>query len=144
MTRQEPLHLVVPATLLGARAATERVVSLCGRFNTADRAEYATAVMEWLVNVVKHSYAHEPGAEIKICAVAGPESIELLVEDSGRGMAPWKFDTARSELQFDATDINKLPESGMGLAIIKSVMDSVRYHSDCGVNRLTAVRRWQR
>jgi anti-sigma regulatory factor (Ser/Thr protein kinase) len=32
----------------------------------------------------------------------------------------------------------------MGLAIIKSVMDSVRYHSDHGVNRFTAVRRWQR
>ena len=144
MNCHEPLHLVVPATLLGARAATERIASFCDRFNTEDRADYATAVMEWLVNVVKHSYAHSPGAEIRICAIAGPESIELMVEDRGRGMAPWKFDTAPSELEFDATDITKLPESGMGLAIIKSVMDSVRYCSDCGVNRLTAVRRWQR
>jgi anti-sigma regulatory factor (Ser/Thr protein kinase) len=141
---QKPLHLVVPATLLDARVATEQIVGLCDRFNTEDRADYATAVMEWLVNVVKHSYAHASGAQIRICAVAGPEGIELIVEDSGQGMAPWKFDAAPSELNFDATDITRLPESGMGLAIIKSVMDSVRYHSDCGVNRLTAVRRWQR
>jgi anti-sigma regulatory factor (Ser/Thr protein kinase) len=144
VNRHAPLRLVVPATLLHARAATERIVGLCDRFNTQDRADYATAVMEWLVNVVKHSYAHAPGAEIRICAIAGPEAIELMVEDSGQGMAPWEFDAAPSELDFDATDITKLPESGMGLAIIKSVMDSVRYHSDCGVNRLTALRRWQR
>lgn len=144
MNSDSPLHLVVPATLLDARVATERIVGLCDRFNTEDRADYATAVMEWLVNVVKHSYAHAPASEIRICAIAGPEAIELMVEDSGQGMAPWKFDAAPSALDFDATDITKLPESGMGLAIIKSVMDSVRYHSDCGVNRLIAVRRWQR
>jgi anti-sigma regulatory factor (Ser/Thr protein kinase) len=140
----EPLRLVVPATLMDARAATERIVGLCDRFNTEDRADYATAVMEWLVNVVKHSYAHAPGAEIRIYAIAGPEAIELMVEDSGQGMAPWKFDAAPSEVDFDATDITRLPESGMGLAIIKSVMDSVRYHSQKGINKLIAVRRWHR
>lgn len=144
MNCHEPLRLVVPATLLDARTATERIVSLCDRFNTEDRADYATAVMEWLVNVVKHSYANAPGAEIRICAVAGSDGIELMVEDRGQGMAPWKFEAAAAELKYDPTDIFKLPESGMGLAIIKSVMDSVRYHSDGGVNRLTAVRRWQR
>lgn len=144
MDSHEPLRLVVPATLLDARAATERIVALCDRFNTEDRADFATAVMEWLVNVVKHSYAHALGAKIRICAMAGPDAIELMVEDSGQGMAPWKFEAAPSELEFDETDITRLPESGMGLAIIKSVMDSVRYHSDGGVNRLTAVRRWHR
>jgi serine/threonine-protein kinase RsbW len=144
VSTSEPLRLTVPATLLDARAATERVVSLCDRFNTEDRADYATAVMEWLVNVVKHSYSHAPGAQIKICALAGPEAIELMVEDTGRGMAPWQFDAAPAEVRFDPTDVYKLPESGMGLAIIKSVMDSVRYDSHSGVNRLTAVRRWQR
>lgn len=144
MNSPEPLRLVVPATLLDARAATERIARLCDRFNIEERADYATAVMEWLVNVVKHSYAHAAGAEIKISATAGPEAIELVIEDCGQGMTPREFDSAPSELDFDATDITKLPESGMGLAIIKSVMDSVCYHTDGSVNRLTAVRRWQR
>jgi len=140
----EPLHLVVPATLLDAQAATERVVNLCGRLGIEERALYGTAVMEWLVNVVKHSYAHASGAHITIYVAAGPEAIELRIEDTGAGMAPGQFEAAPSELLFDESDLAALPENGMGLAIIKSVMDSVYYHSERGVNRLTAVRRWAR
>jgi anti-sigma regulatory factor (Ser/Thr protein kinase) len=140
----EPLHLVVPATLLDAREATERVVQLCGRFDLEDQARYGAAVMEWLVNVVKHSYAHASGAHITIYVVAGPEAIELRIEDTGAGMAPGRFAAAPSEVIFDPADLERLPENGMGLAIIKSVMDSVHYHSERGVNRLTAVRRWAR
>lgn len=140
----EPLHLVVPATLLDARVATERVVNLCGRFGIEERARYGTAVMEWLVNVVKHSYAYASGAQISIHVVAGPEAIELKIEDTGLGMAPGQFEAAPSEVIFDQTNLAALPENGMGLAIIKSVMDSVHYQSERGVNRLTAVRRWAR
>jgi serine/threonine-protein kinase RsbW len=139
-----PLHLIVPATFLDARAATEQVVALCGRFGVEDRARYGTAVMEWLVNVVKHSYGCESSGQITICVVAGPDSIELMIEDTGRGMPAWRLDAAPSELSFNPTDLTALPESGMGLTIIKSVMDSVHYRSEQGVNRLTAVRRWHR
>lgn len=136
--------MIVPATLRDARAATEQIVSLCGRFDTEDRARYGTAVMEWLVNVVKHSYGHALGARITIDAVAGPEAIELRIEDTGAGMAPGKFEAAPSELVFEHSDTAALPEGGMGLAIIKSVMDRVEYHRENGVNRLTATRRWAR
>lgn len=138
------LHLVVPATLQDARAATDRVMSLCDRLDVENRARYGTAVMEWLVNVVKHSYAHAVDGRIVIVAAVGPDCIELMVEDTGHGMAPWRFDAAPAEVEFDPTDLDNLPESGMGLAIIKSVMDSVHYQSDQGINRLIAVRRWQR
>lgn len=144
MKSDQPLYLVVPATLQDARVATERVVSLCDRLDVEDRARYGTAVMEWLVNVVKHSYEHAANARIAIHAIVGPEEIELMVEDTGRGMAPWRFDAAPDEVRFDPSDLAQVPESGMGLAIIKSVMDSVRYQSEYGINRLTAVRRWQR
>jgi anti-sigma regulatory factor (Ser/Thr protein kinase) len=140
----EPVHLVVPATLQDARAATEKVVSLCDRLGVEDRARYGTAVMEWLVNVVKHSYAHRPDAHIAIQVLVGPDAIELMVEDTGKGMEPSRFEAAPAEVRFDPSKLSSLPESGMGLAIIKSVMDSVRYQCEHGVNRLTAVRRWRR
>lgn len=138
------MHLVVPATLPDARAATEHVLSLCGRFDVGDRANYGTAVMEWLVNVVKHSYVDAQGGSITIRATASAEGIELIVEDSGRGMPEGKFEAAAAEVIFDANDLACVPESGMGLAIIKSVMDNVTYRCYQGVNRLTATRRWQR
>lgn len=136
--------MVVPATLQDARAATDWVMSLCDRLDVESRARYGTAVMEWLVNVVKHSYAQAMDGRIMIVAAVGPDCIELMVEDTGQGMPPWRFDAAPTEVEFDPTDLDNLPESGMGLAIIKSVMDSVRYQSDRGINRLIAVRRWQR
>ena len=140
----DPLHLTVPATLKDARAATEQVVRLCERLSVEERAHYATAVMEWLVNVVKHSYAHRPEARIAIHAFAGTDGIELMVEDTGQGMEPSRFEAAPAEVRFDPADLDGLPESGMGLAIIKSVMDTVHYQSERGVNRLTATRRWRR
>lgn len=138
------MYLVVPATLPDARAATERVLSICGRFEVEDRASYGTAVMEWLVNVVKHSYAGAAEGRITIWATVSTEGIELVVEDSGCGMPVDRFECAPAEVIFDASDLACLPESGMGLAIIKSVMDRVQYRCDQGVNRLTATRRWQR
>lgn len=144
MNRVKPRHLVVPATLQDARAATEWVVGLCDRLDVEERARYGTAVMEWLVNVVKHSYAQRAEGQIVIRALVGPDAIELIVEDTGHGMTPASFDAAPDEVQFDPLNVAALPESGMGLAIIKSVMDSVRYQSEDGVNRLIALRHWHR
>jgi serine/threonine-protein kinase RsbW len=140
----EPLLLVVPSTLEAARAATEKVVALCDRLDEQERALYGTAVMEWLVNVVKHSYRQVADGEITLRAVVGAEAIELMIEDTGTGMASWEFEAAPACVSFDESDLAGLPESGMGLAIIKSVMDRVWYQSDCGIHRLTAVKRWQR
>ena len=43
--------------------------------------------------------------------------------------------------EFDPTDVANLPEGGMGLHLIHSVMDEVRYHSEGGRNALTMRRR---
>lgn len=105
---------------------------------------YGTAVMELLVNVVKHSYRDAPGATIRIRMVPGSHSVELIIEDTGIGMSPELFAAAPSAVRFDAADRSNIPESGFGVAIVKAVMDSVKLERDGGVNRLTAVRRWVR
>jgi serine/threonine-protein kinase RsbW len=134
----------MPATLLDARLTTERIVSLCERFGAVDRALYATAVMELLVNIVKHGYKSTSGAVVAINVALGPDSIELIIEDTGIGMQPGQLAAAPTELSFDAADLACLPESGMGIAIVKSVMDTLHYETHFGVNRLTAVKRWTR
>ena len=144
MDRNEPLHLIVPATLASARAATDRIVQLCARLDEHGRATYALAVMEWLVNIVKHSYRFQPQGQIVIRANVSSDAIELVIEDTGRGLSTERFNAAPAQVRFDPDDIAGLPESGMGLAIIKSSMDSVDYTCRDGVNRLVAVRRWRR
>lgn len=136
------LKLLVPATLPAARDATERLMALGGRFNEEDRALYETAVMEWLANIVKHSYAPADGGSIRLVAEAGPVELHLVIEDRGRGLTAAQFAAAPSQIEFDPQALADLPESGMGLAILKSVMDSVVYEQQQGINRLIAVKRW--
>lgn len=144
MNAIEPLHLIVPATLESARVATDRVLELCSALDEHDRATYAVAVMEWLVNVVKHSYRFDERGQIRIRASTSSEAIELVIEDTGRGMPSERFEAAPPRVRFNPDDIDALPESGMGLSIIKSSMDTVSYSSAEGVNRLVALRRWRR
>ena len=139
----EQLHLLVPATLTAARAATKRILAICPCQDPQQRALYAVAVMEWLVNVVKHGYRFAENERIRISATVYGDGMELQIEDTGCGISTERFEAAPAEVHFDPEDIASLPESGMGLAIIKTVMDSVAYSSSDGVNRLVAVRRWQ-
>jgi anti-sigma regulatory factor (Ser/Thr protein kinase) len=137
-----PLLLVVPATLLDARATTERLMQLCERLPEGQRALYETAVMEWLTNVVKHSYEGIPNASFFLRADPMPDAIRLVIEDFGCGMPEPQFNGAPVEVYFDPEHIGALPESGFGVAILKTVMDDVRYEQGYGVNRLTAIKRW--
>ena len=132
----------MPATLPAARNATERLMALGERFDAEDRALYETAVMEWLANIVKHSYVPADGGSFRLIAEAGPLELHLVIEDRGRGLSAAEFEAAPSRIEFDPDALADLPESGMGLAILKSVMDSVLYEQQQGINRLIAVKRW--
>ncbi len=143
MAGEANLDLLVPATLADARAATERLMTLGGRFDEESRALYETAVMEWLANVVKHSYHSNEDGIIRLVAQAGALELHLVIEDRGRGLSAAQFEAAPCQIEFDPGATSDLPESGMGLAILKAVMDSVLYEQQQGINRLIAVKRWQ-
>ncbi|HLC15382.1 MAG TPA: ATP-binding protein, partial [Thermodesulfovibrionia bacterium] len=67
------------------------------------------------------------------------ESDRLLIDifDSGKGMEMEKI----QEPVFDVDDVESIPESGLGLYIIRSIMDEVNYIRDHGKkNRLTMTR----
>jgi serine/threonine-protein kinase RsbW len=51
---------------------------------------------------------------------------------------------AGDPFSFDATDLADIPESGMGLALIRMNMDEVQYVSNESENRLRMVKRIDR
>ena len=144
MNNAAQLHLVVPGTLYDVRIATEKITGSCLWFSGDDLALFSTAVMEALVNIVKHSHCFSEQLTIEINVSYDDDAVVLVIEDNGCGMEPSKFLAASRKIDFDATNILTMPEAGMGIAIIKSVMDSVKYERLSGVNRLTAVRRWSK
>jgi anti-sigma regulatory factor (Ser/Thr protein kinase) len=69
--------------------------------------------------------------------------VTLDVCDVGRIMdLKYRIQVDKSPREFDPTELNMLPEWGMGLAIIREVMDDVTYSSRHDNNTLTLTKRF--
>jgi serine/threonine-protein kinase RsbW len=125
------IRLRVPAALhfrnLAVRSVAEacRLVSETDGAAAANRAEQrefdhevVSAFGEAFNNVVIHSYAGGVSGDVEIEIELPRAAIEIRVIDFGRS-----FDLA----DVPAPDLDALPESGLGIFIMKSFMDEVSY-----------------
>jgi len=92
------------------------------------------AVVEALTNVIRHAYAGRAGQPVEILLTVGEAGLALELRDHGRAMDPGLLAQA-GEIP-EPRSLDDLPEGGLGLAIIKQVMDEVSYASREGVNVL--------
>lgn len=80
-------------------------------------ADLKLAVTEACGNAVRHAYAADRGV-VRVRFLVAPDSIEISVEDDGSGLGAEGSPLGPLE---EADD--ELAESGMGLAIIRAVVD---------------------
>ncbi len=81
-------------------------------------AHLVSAVGEAYNNIVLHGYAgREPGS-IQIRIENRPESVQVMIKDMGMSYDP---------AQAPHPDLDSLPESGLGVFIMRSFVDEVRY-----------------
>ncbi|MGE4239241.1 ATP-binding protein [Ramlibacter sp.] len=101
------------------------------------------AVAEAMTNIVKHAYAGRPaGAGVALSWDECDEALEIELRDEGAAMDASALEAASPAVfEFDAADLQSLPEGGMGLALIKMAFDDVAYSRVAGVNRLRLVKR---
>jgi len=99
--------------------------------------EIEICLMEALNNVIKHAYEEETGKSMDIFVNVIDDSVELNFIDTGIA----RVNTEKPKLNFDPDDINTIPESGMGLYIIDSLMDSTEYITDDGVNTFKLIKK---
>jgi serine/threonine-protein kinase RsbW len=95
-----------------------------------EASQMESCVVEVVNNAIKHSYHLQPGHDVEITISLYSERIEFSVSNTGE---PMKSSEA-SRMDFDPRDVRALPEGGMGLYIVRSVMDEVTYQSHAGVN----------
>ena len=81
-----------------------------------DVADLKLAVTEACGNAVRHAYDGADGS-VAVSYVVGPGALELIVEDRGSGIS--EGDDASEEDDYEPL------EGGMGMAIIRAVVDSV-------------------
>jgi serine/threonine-protein kinase RsbW len=81
------------------------------------RHEVVSAVSEAFNNVVLHAYDGHPG-ELELCIESTAEELRVVMTDQGR-----PFDPSSVPLP----ELSSLPETGMGVFIVRSFMDEVVY-----------------
>jgi serine/threonine-protein kinase RsbW len=102
--------------------------------------------VEAVTNAIRHAYRLETGNEVTVLMTFDETRIDLEILDRGHSMAPQYVERLRngsSVLNFDPSNIAALPESGMGLQIMREVMDETAYSTSLGINclKLTKVLR---
>lgn len=89
------------------------------------------AVAEACTNAVNHAYEHDKG-EVKIRCEVLEDRLVFSVKDDGQG-----FDINRVQAQVGPIEkeqrIEDLDEGGLGLFLMKSLMDNVEIQKDNGV-----------
>ena len=147
MSGQHPMHdgdmrvitLRMESRLDHVVMVSRAVRALCSTAGLPARecAQVDLAVAEALNNVIRHAYRGEAGHPIEVTFAQEREQLTIEVADEGIPMPegqPVVFD-------FDPNDIARLPEGGMGLFLIHTVMDSVEYRRLGERNTLAMSRR---
>lgn len=132
------VRLTIPAQLcfkdLAFAAVLAAVDAEADAPDAETRDQIVSALGEAINNVVLHAYRGVRGGHIELDVNASPGELEIRMSDRGRGFDPPElspFDVSRAEtwgVGLDAAEeLEHLPESGMGLFIMRSFMDEVTY-----------------
>jgi len=118
-------------TALVSRAIS-RLAAVAG-FGEKDCSQIALCIAEAVNNSIRHAYHSAPGHNVEAVFRLESDRVVLSVTDSGTPMRAMP----KASLDFDPEELASVPEGGMGLFIIQSVMDEMNYGSEEGRNTLT-------
>ena len=100
-------------------------------FDEIGASEVELAVVEAVNNAIEHAYQEKPGFTVDVELSVSKDRLVIAVCDTGRTLVkmpePMKDPNTLS--------LNELPESGMGVFIIRSIMDDLSYETINGRNR---------
>jgi len=115
----------------------ERVAGLVESYCTARGVSARTtfevnlALDEVLTNVISYAYPEGGAQTITVRVAREPERLVIEVEDSGRGFDPLTVPTPDVSRPLD-----ERPAGGLGVFLVRTVMDDLEYHRQDGKNVL--------
>ncbi len=96
-------------------------------FDAKEIAKLELAVDEACANVIEHAYGHDASKEVIVRARLDDEEFSIDIEDSGKGFDPAEVNQEELELL-----ISKRRTGGLGMRLMKTLMDEVRYEIEPG------------
>jgi anti-sigma regulatory factor (Ser/Thr protein kinase) len=121
-----------PRLLRVVRAVVGQMAGLCGF--QEDEIQFITlAVDEACANIIRHAYGGRRDGEIRLSCSVKDEGIEFLLID--RGSAP------KDVHRLEPRSVDEVRPGGLGMHLIRSVMDEVRYRFGERENQLYLTKR---
>jgi anti-sigma regulatory factor (Ser/Thr protein kinase) len=93
---------------------------------------------EALTNVIFYAYEEDTENEIEVDFELKDKQLILVITDSGKPFDPTK--KSEPDINLSAED---RPIGGLGIFLIKQVMDEVSYQRNGKFNQLTMLKNWQ-
>ncbi len=121
-------------------AATERICLEAG-FTAEDADAVELAVAEALTNVIRHAHGGVAGSPVWTRLRLTSGAVEIRVVDEG---APFSEPASAELPDFDPSRPETLPEGGMGLYLIHTLMDVVERGTEGTANVLRLVKNRRR
>jgi serine/threonine-protein kinase RsbW len=119
------LQVSVPARIEYRDAVGALLVEVCRGQLPGDQGavlghHLVSAFNEAFNNAVLHAYKGRPRGTVEVELLIEPPRIELRIADHGQSFDP---------RQVKEPDLDKFPEGGLGLYIMRSFMNEVDYHA---------------
>ncbi len=128
------ITFLVDSKLKNVSLAGVAVRGICSYLSLSDVDAYylELCVVEAVNNAIRHAYDNEEGHVVEVDITYSSEEIVLDISDRGKPMS--LYNPALPD--YDPADLKALPEHGLGLYIINTVMDQVTYTSEDNRNTL--------
>ena len=94
------------------------------------------ALEEAVVNVMEYAYPKGTMGKVLITASVEGDDLEFVISDSGKAFDP----TAKAEVNVEL-GVEDRPIGGLGIHLVRNIMDSVAYERKDGKNILTLRKR---
>jgi len=135
----QEIQLVIDSSLQNVPLVGVAINALCASLSLGQTDAYQVELcaVEAVTNAIKHAYDNRLGFSVQVLFTTYPDKLVLAVCDEGKKMSKLIVPA----LDFDPTDLEHLPEGGMGLFLIHSIMDQVTYTSQHGKNTLTMIKK---
>ena len=125
--RKFTLH--VPSSTGNLAMIREFVSNICAQagLDETDVGKVELAVDEACANVIEHAYGNDTSNDVLIRATFDDEELRIDVVDTGRGFDPNSVQQEELERL-----VAERKSGGLGMRLIKSFMDEVRYEIEPG------------
>lgn len=145
--RYGPLHwrfmqrATASVSTAAAFSVAVRKLAAAHGFDERSSAFLELAVFEVCTNVVRHGYSTDQPGPLKLIVELFEHALRVRILDRGRPVPTERIEAASVQrFEFDSLDLENLPESGMGLALICLAVDTVAYRRRNGWNRFDLVK----